>query len=81
MASIKTLVPGQIVYEIRRQRMGNTTVRRNCLFKVEIVHVFEDYVIASWNGNPAQNYGLKTIKKWKVKKPEPKSIVLGMKSY
>lgn len=83
MASINRLKPGQIVYEVRRSKCGNTTVSRGNLYELKIIKVNldENYVIASWNGNPAQTYRERSIKKWKVKKPKPKTTVFGDPSY
>lgn len=81
MASIRRLQPNQIVWSIRRQKMGNTSLTCGALFQVYIYEVGEDYAIASWNGNPRQRYGLREIKKWRVNKPAPKRKIMGMDSY
>jgi hypothetical protein len=54
--SIKALKPGDVVYDARMTRMGNTTMRRLSVWEVRIVEVNESYVVARWNGNPAKNY-------------------------
>lgn len=83
MASINRLKPDQIVWTLIRRRMGNTTATRQDLFSVRIieVHVEEGYVIASFNGNKPDRYGLINIKKWRVKKPEPKGTRMGYPYY
>jgi hypothetical protein len=65
MASINRLVPGQIVYSIERQKMGNTTIKYNALYTVRIVEVNTDrgFVMASWNGNPPKEFYERGVKK------------------
>lgn len=72
MATLSRLKPGQAVYSVESQRMGNTTMRGQAIFRVVIKEVVADGVIASWNGNPARMFGLNAVKRWKVNKPERK---------
>ena len=83
MANIKKLEPGQIVYSIERQRMGNTTVKYNECYPVRIlaIHPEEGFVIASWNHNKPEKFYEGAIKKWKVKEPEVKETIYGTDSY
>ena len=81
MASINRLKPGQVVYDIQRQKMGNTTVSRGVLYEVKILEVHEDFVLASWNSNKPQKYFLRSIQAWRVKKPEPKGTIFGLPNY
>ena len=83
MASINRLKPGQVVYEIRRQRMGNTTVSCGNLYKVKIIEVNKEkgYVIASWNSNIPEKFTERDIKHWRVSEPKPKKTIFGTDSY
>lgn len=83
MATIAKLTPGQTLYELRRQKMGNTAVRRTACYEVRVIEVAGDgsHIIASWNGNAPRRYRESDVKKLRVKKPEPKRQVLGMPSY
>jgi len=74
MANIAKLYPGQIVYETRRERAGNTMMARTSVYHVEIVSVdiATGIVTARWNNNSARPYSGRIIKKWKVNKPIPK---------
>lgn len=83
MASIKRLKPGQVVYEICRQKMGNTKATRGCLFEIRIVEADPegDWVLASWNHNPVRKYSQRQANKWRVSKPEPKRKIFGMDDY
>ena len=83
MASIKKLQPNQIVWDVQRTKMGNTTATIGSLYQVQITEVSLDTlkVLASWNRNPARWYDERSIKKWKVNKPEPKGKVFGQNSY
>jgi len=83
MASISKLVPGQILYSLERQRMGNTMVSRTALYTVKVESIAEDKqsIMASWNSNPAREYLEFQVKKLRVKRPEPKRMILGFPSY
>jgi hypothetical protein len=83
MATISKLVPGQVVYSIERQKMGNTTMSRNALYPVRIIEIDPEgkFVVASWNGNPARTYRQRQVTKWRVSKPEPKGSILGLRDY
>lgn len=69
MASISKLKPGQTLYTITRQRMGNTTLKTIAIHPVTVREVHEDYVLASWNGNPARKFNASAVSGWKVSRP------------
>ena len=83
MATISKLKPEQVVYERRRQKMGNTTVSRTALYSIRIIEVDSEglFVMASWNGNTPRKYREVDVKKWLVSKPEPKGTLHGMAYY
>lgn len=83
MAKISKLEPGQTVWSVESQRMGNTTARRKALYSLKIVEIDtgRNMVLASWNNNKPQWWNERTISKWKIKKPEPKGSFLGMPTY
>ena len=83
MASINRLKPGQIVFSIESYKMGNTNIRCKGLWEVRIVEVNleRSFVIASWNGNSSRKFFPQDIKKWRVKRPEPKGKILGQDTY
>lgn len=68
---IEKLKPGMIVYDVGRQRMGNTTQSTVAVWPVEIVSVDADGqgVIARWNNNPARWCGAHSVSKWRAKRP------------
>lgn len=69
MVQITSLKPGDIVWDVRKERAGNTTMRRTAIRKVQIVEVHAEHVIASWNGNPARKFFAATVRGWKRNKP------------
>jgi hypothetical protein len=83
MATISKLQPGQVLYQIQRQKCGNTMVSRGCLYEVRVVSIADDgkSIMASWNGNPPRRFSEKHVANLRVKKPQPKGKVLGMDSY
>lgn len=56
--SISTLKPGDVVFDARMEKMGNTTMRRLSVWKVYIkeVDLENGKVLASWNGNTPRTY-------------------------
>ena len=83
MATISRLKPGQIVYNIVSQRMGNTTISRKCLQTIKIISVDVESgcVEAIRDGHIPRKYRRNDIKKWRVNKPELKLKIFGMSSY
>ena len=72
MATINRLKPGQVLYEVSRERAGNTLRSRTAIRQVVIdeVNVEEGWVIARWNViNPPRKYYADTVKKWRVNDP------------
>ena len=68
MIRISSLKPGQILYDVRSERMGNTTMRSVCVWLARIVTVNGSFFTASWNGNAPKMYG-EVPRSWRVKKP------------
>ena len=68
---LSSLKPGMIIYDVGRRKMGNTTLSTVSVWTVEIVSVDLDdgSVVARWNGNPPQTYGVRSITKWRLAKP------------
>ena len=44
---LSSLKPGMIVYDVRRHRMGNTTVMTHSVYEVHIIEVHDNHVVAS----------------------------------
>lgn len=73
--SINKLKPGDVVFDVHKERMGNTAMSREGCWRVIIkeVDVENGCVVASWNGNPARKIYARNGKfKWRKKQPEPK---------
>jgi hypothetical protein len=68
---IDKLQPGQIVYDVGRVKMGNTTISTVAVWNVRIVSVDVDAgtVVASWNSNPERKYYGREIRRWRAKRP------------
>jgi hypothetical protein len=69
VATLSKLKPGQVLFDVQKRLMGNTTLRDTAIFRVRIDEVFSDHVIASWNGNRPGKYWRKEIAKWRTSKP------------
>lgn len=74
MATLSRLKPGQVVYSVVSQRMGNTTIRRKVCYTVKILAVDlpSKRVQISWNGNAPEWAGEHRAKGWKLKEPNLK---------
>ncbi|MCW0399243.1 hypothetical protein ACQHIH_21720 (plasmid) [Xanthomonas sontii] len=68
---IEKLQPGQVVYDVGKTRMGNTTLTTVSVWPVTIVSVDLERgtVIARWNGNSERKYRASQIAKWRTSKP------------
>ena len=75
---IESLKPGQTVWDVARQKLGNTTMSTVAVYSV-FIHSVERIdkgvgavswvVTASWNGNPVKRYGEHNVKRWRKSKP------------
>jgi hypothetical protein len=68
---IEKLKVGQIVYNLERRGMGNTTLRTTSAFAIKITEVDPagQWVMASWNFNSPRKFRAHEISKWREKKP------------
>lgn len=71
MAKIEKLKAGDIVYDVGRTKMGNTTMRTVGVWHVYIKEVDLEAraVKASWNGNAPKTFYRRDIARWRVNKP------------
>lgn len=60
-----------VVYDIGRQKLGNTTINTVAVWPVRIESVDTErrVAVARWNGNSARLYGEHAISKWQATKP------------
>ena len=63
--------PGMIVYDVGRQKLGNTTLSTVVVWGVNIVSVDAEKrtVDAEWNHNLIRTYSEREYKKWRAAKP------------
>lgn len=83
MAMISRMTVGQELYEVRRTKMGNTTLSRGALYYIRVVEIDPNgaWVIASWNGNAVRKFFQRDADKWRVSKPTPKGKMAGLPCY
>ena len=74
MATLKNINVGQILWSVRKHKMGNTNISTESLYQVVVKSIDLDgeFAMCSWNGNQERKYGIRELKKLKVNKPEPK---------
>jgi hypothetical protein len=83
MATLKNLKPDQILYKVRKEKAGHTTMTRQVLDTIRIVSVDleNEKVVASYRGRK-ENYREWQLKSWRVKEPQVKSKdILGNPRY
>ena len=68
---IKDLTPGQIVYDVHSECMGNTTMRSVGVWPIEIITVDPEgnWVEAGWNTNRPRRYYAGDVARWKAREP------------
>lgn len=83
MATLKNLKAGQVLFDVRRVKCGNTTVSRGCLYEVRVISLSEDgkSAMVSWNGNSPRRYHERDIKRLRVNRPKPKGTMFGSPTY
>jgi hypothetical protein len=72
MVAWSTVKVGDRLWEVRSERAGNTTMRRQAIRPVDIVEVHESHVIARWNGNSPRLYGRRYVEGLKRNEPAHK---------
>ncbi len=79
MVAFHTVKPGDTLYEVRSERAGNTTMRRQAVRPVYIVEVHKYFVMARWNGNEPRAFGYRAVENWRRTKPKKKpSTIMGL---
>jgi len=74
MAAISRIKPGQVLFTVKRMKMGNTTMSKQVVHPVTVRTVDPGgrFVEASWNGNAVEKFYEQEVAKWKVKDPSKK---------
>jgi hypothetical protein len=83
MATLKNLKPDQILYKVRKEKAGHTTMTRQVLDEIRIVSVDleNEEVVARYNGRE-RKYRDWQLKSWRVKEPQVKGRdILGNPRY
>ena len=83
MATLKNLKPDQILYKVRKEKAGNTTMTRQVLDTIRIISVDleNEVAVASYRGRK-RNYCDWQLKSWRVNEPQVKGKdILGNPRY
>lgn len=68
---------GMTLYDVRRHRMGNTTMSSVGVWPVRVIDVFEDGAIVSWNYTKPERWHRSQLEKLRAKEPELVENMLG----
>ena len=73
MATLKNLKPDQILYKVRKEKAGNTIMRRQVLDEIRIISIDleKEFAMAKYNGRE-RKYREWQLKSWRVNKPTVK---------
>jgi hypothetical protein len=76
MVAITALKANDVVFEVVMQKMGNTHLRRQAVYRVRIVEVDleRNTVLASWNGNAPEKFSERAVGKWRRTTPASKAL-------
>jgi hypothetical protein len=69
MATLSKLKPGDVLYDVHRHKMGNTTASTVGVWTVRVLEVHERHIVASWNGNRPERMFEWQVKKLRVSEP------------
>lgn len=74
MASFDRIKPGDVLYDVHREKMGNTTMSRLGCWEVRVISVDQEKRTAecSWNGNRPRTYYEANINRLRRSKPQRK---------
>jgi hypothetical protein len=74
MAAISRIRPDQVLFTVRRQKMGNTTMKQTVYHRVTVREIDPEgrFVIATWNGNAPEKFYASEVARWKVSDPRLK---------
>lgn len=64
--------PGDVLYDVHSEIMGNTTMRGVGVWEVQVVSVDEQnrFAMVRWNWNPPQKWYERRLCRLRAKKPE-----------
>lgn len=64
MVAFNTVKPGDLYYETKSVKQGNTTLTERIAYRVRIVEVHKDHVIAVWNNNAPVRMSIHRVDRW-----------------
>lgn len=56
MVAFTSVKAGDMLWDCRKVKAGNTTMTRLSCWRVKVIEVTEDGAMCSWNGNPPRKY-------------------------
>lgn len=75
MVAFIALKAGDHLWESRRTRSAQAKMSRVSWYKITVISVHDDHVIATWNTNPPRRYAPRDVRRWRRTRPEPKSAI------
>jgi hypothetical protein len=79
MAAFDAIKPGDVLYDVGKVRMGNTTMRSLTVWRVVVQEVDAEKrrALVSWNGNATKWWSEAKIKKLRRSPPKTRQSVTG----
>lgn len=74
MASLDRINPGDVLYDVHREKMGNTTMSRTGCWEVRVISVDREKrtALCSWNSNRPTTYTEYRLKRLRRSRPGEK---------
>ena len=73
MVAFAKVKAGDVLWDCRMQRMGNTTMSRLTCWTVRVIEVTDTHAMCSWNGNPPQRYAPYQFNRLRRTQKEPRA--------
>lgn len=70
--NVTLIKPGDVLYDVHRVKIGNTTNTRLAWFPVVIQELVPNGAMASWNGNPPRLYAWSQLRR--LRRSIPKKL-------
>lgn len=82
---LKNIKPGDRLFQVRTEKLGNTNIRQQGVYAVDIISIdhVAGYAMVRWNGNPARRWNRYELERLYRFAPEwlRQSLVYAAKRY
>ncbi len=69
----ETVKAGDKLWDVHRQKMGNTTMSETCSWPVEVISIDENGAMVRWNYNSPRRYSRRDIERLRRSPHKPRA--------